>query len=308
MQTFVTVIFAILVILATAPTTSAQDQPSRIDLVVPFSPGGTTDILARIIARNLSRRGASQFFVRNRPGGAGRIALSALASARPDGSNLAVVSNTLASTIRRQQLEPVAMIGRRDLALFVADSSGIDELTAFRRRPSTPIIVAALTAPAKLAALHTFRHLNVPFRFTRTSSTRESIQRLASRSLDAIIVPPSLATGSPAIKAIAVFSLHQYGSINTAARQGVPVHFATNYGIVGPPNLSAAARQRTSESLEQIIPLPDFRDALQPLDVTPEYQDSQDYRDLLQQVSNPHCDNCGDDCDGDCQVCDHCSS
>ena len=305
MQILAAVIIAMLIVFVSAPTTSAQNP---IQLIVPFSPGGTVDGLARILARNLSTK-KRPVIVRNRTGAGGQTALSFLASAKPDGSTLAVVPSTLAHAILNKKLVPVAILGRADLALFVSKSSKIKKLADFQEGRRTSVIVAAPTTPAKIAALRTFRQLNVPFRVTDVSSTEKRLQLLHSGSIDAIIVSASVAARFPdAINAIAVFSPQPYGSIDTAAQQGVPVDVAINYGIVGPPRLSASIHQRTSNDLRKLVPQPDFRKALESLGVTPEYQDSKEYHELLQQASNPHCNDC--DCsETDCKdACPRCSS
>ena len=87
--------FAVFAVLAAALTNAsssfAQDYPSHVvKFVVPYAAGGTGDIVARIIADNLSARLGHSVIVENRPGATGTIAAKAVASAAPDGHILLV--------------------------------------------------------------------------------------------------------------------------------------------------------------------------------------------------------------------------
>ncbi|MSQ18711.1 MAG: hypothetical protein EXR39_03945 [Betaproteobacteria bacterium] len=67
-------------------TQSADSYPVRpIRILVPYGPGGATDITARLLAAKLPDAIGQQVVVENRPGAAGNIAIDALAAAIPDG-------------------------------------------------------------------------------------------------------------------------------------------------------------------------------------------------------------------------------
>ncbi|ETF03944.1 ABC transporter substrate-binding protein [Advenella kashmirensis W13003] len=68
---------------------SADDWPSRpIQIIVPFGPGGTTDLLARLVADGLSKSLKQSVVVENKPGAGGNIGAAAVAHAKPDGYTL----------------------------------------------------------------------------------------------------------------------------------------------------------------------------------------------------------------------------
>jgi tripartite-type tricarboxylate transporter receptor subunit TctC len=64
----------------------AQNYPTRpVRMIVPFAPGGTTDLFARLAAQKLSETLGQQFYVENVPGGSGNVATGQAAHAAPDG-------------------------------------------------------------------------------------------------------------------------------------------------------------------------------------------------------------------------------
>ena len=79
-------------LLADSRVAWAQAYPTRpVRLIVPFGPGGGTDIVARLIGQWLSERIGETFVIENRPGAGGNIGTEAVVRAPPDGYTLALI-------------------------------------------------------------------------------------------------------------------------------------------------------------------------------------------------------------------------
>lgn len=71
----------------------ASDYPKRpVRFVVPYSPGGATDILARLIGQRLSERTGQQFIIENKPGAGNNVGTESVANAEPDGYTVLLVN------------------------------------------------------------------------------------------------------------------------------------------------------------------------------------------------------------------------
>src|SRR5438034_258398 len=90
-----TVLLIALVAACASPTRAAAYPERPVRIIVPFAPGGSLDMLARTIGRNLSDRLGQQFVVENRSGAGGNLGHDAVAKAKPDGYTLLVTSEPL---------------------------------------------------------------------------------------------------------------------------------------------------------------------------------------------------------------------
>jgi len=86
-----TVLFATIL----SAVASAQDYPTRpVTIVVPFTAGGTTEILARIVGQKLEERLGKPFLVETKPGAGTAIGSNAVAKSTPDGYTLLMATST----------------------------------------------------------------------------------------------------------------------------------------------------------------------------------------------------------------------
>ena len=123
---------------AAIPTTSqAQDWPNRpIKFVVPYPPGGSTDIAARVLGEHLSRSFGQQIVIENKSGAGGVIGVESGAKSAPDGYTLLVAPDFVVSAPHvfkmsvdpLKDLEPVIQLSRQPVALAVHPLLGVSSL------------------------------------------------------------------------------------------------------------------------------------------------------------------------------------
>ena len=87
------VMMAASLLFALAPNASADDYPNRpVRLIIPFPPGGSNDVVGRLVAQQLSVKLGHQVYVDNRGGAGGTIGTEACANAAPDGYTICIIS------------------------------------------------------------------------------------------------------------------------------------------------------------------------------------------------------------------------
>jgi tripartite-type tricarboxylate transporter receptor subunit TctC len=129
------VISALTIIPATAVLAQSTDTADRrIRIVVPFAPGGQSDIFARLIAQKMTEQTRQTVVVENRPGAGGTIGAGLVAKSRPDGQTLLlsdVAVYTVAPALQRKlaysrdELAPVIQVSRAPQLLITASGSRI---------------------------------------------------------------------------------------------------------------------------------------------------------------------------------------
>jgi tripartite-type tricarboxylate transporter receptor subunit TctC len=124
----------------------AQDFPSKpITIVVPFGPGTTNDIIARLIGQDMTATLGQSIVVENRAGATGNIAADYVAKSRPDGYTLLIASTSLllnqvtgnANTDLTKDFAPVAFSGATVYSTFVPNELAVNnvaELVALARQ------------------------------------------------------------------------------------------------------------------------------------------------------------------------------
>lgn len=137
---------ALLPLASRAQTTPWPARPVR--LIVPFAPGGTTDLVSRLVAAELSRTLGQPVVVDNKPGAGTVIGVDAAAKSPADGHTLVTVANsfcvnqTLVKNLpydSQRDLQPVALMGLSEHVLAAAPGAGLrtlaDLVAAAKKRP-----------------------------------------------------------------------------------------------------------------------------------------------------------------------------
>jgi tripartite-type tricarboxylate transporter receptor subunit TctC len=135
-----------------ASVAAAQSYPTRpVRIVIPLSPGGTTDVPGRIIAQKLSEKLGQQFYVENRAGAGGTIGSDFVAKANPDGYTLLLTASpfVIAPHVYKKMpydaladFKPVIRIASGPYVLVVHPSLGVNSVKE--------LIAAAEKEPGKI--------------------------------------------------------------------------------------------------------------------------------------------------------------
>jgi tripartite-type tricarboxylate transporter receptor subunit TctC len=152
---FIAVLFAVTACLSA--NANADEFPSRtVTIVSPYQAGGTSDIIARVLAQKLSERWGKNVIVENRPGANGGIGVTAVARATPDGATLLAVASS-ALTINPlfypelpynvdSDLAPITRTGRVANVLVVnpaVPAKTVQELVALAKAKPGSLIYAS---------------------------------------------------------------------------------------------------------------------------------------------------------------------
>ena len=136
-------------LLALVPA-AAQEWPSKsVKVVVPFGPGSTPDMVARLVADRLQQKLGQSFVIDNKPGASGNVGTDAVAKAEPDGATIGVsiggplaINTLLFSKLPydpAKDIAPITQLITQPSALVVNNSLGVNsvaELVALLKRES----------------------------------------------------------------------------------------------------------------------------------------------------------------------------
>ena len=285
--------------LLAAPQAIAQTWPARpIRLVVPFPPGGTTDIVGRIVAARMSVALGQPVVVENRAGAGGTVGSDVVAKSPPDGYTL-VVSNIAAhgvapSIFPTLPYDPVrdfthiALLADTPSALAVSAASPMRSFADLVARARTRDVTVA--SPGNGSSSHVLtgllarnmdlRLVHVPYR-----GSAPGITALLAGEVDAIITTLLELGGNDRIRMLASTAARRspgYESIPTFAELGRPEMTApTWFGLSGPAGLPAPIADRLHAEAMAALRHPEVVQRLTELVATPDALTRAEYAGLV---------------------------
>ena len=270
----------------------AQDYPNKpVRLIVPQSPGGGADILARAVAAKLSVAWGQQVVVDNRAGAAGIIGTETAAKAAPDGYTLlmgAIGANGINPGLypnlpydSRKDFAPVTMVASAPLLVVLHPSvplSSTKELIAFAKsQPGKVNFASAGSGNATHLAGELFKTMasvdltHVPYKGATPAETDligGQVQLMFSSILSAL---PHVKAGR--MKAVAVTSLRRSSlapELPTVAESGLPGYEMNPwYGVFVPAGTPRPIIDKINRDIVRVLQLPDVKERFATLGAEP---------------------------------------
>ena len=285
------------VALAQSTPSLGQAYPSRpLKLILPFPPGGSTDLLGRALAERLGQQMRQPVVPENRPGAGGNVGAEAAARAAPDGYTLVLCAASLAISPGlypklnydpQRDLAPVALVATIP-NLFVLHPSipatTLGELAQYaRRNPGKLNFGTGGAGTSNHLASDMFRVIakaeivQVPYKGAETAM----LAVLAGQVQMVVVGPPAAAPHikSGKLRALAVLGKERYAGlpeVPTAAESGMPEYLVdTWYGVLVPAATPREVISRLNSELVSMMQSMEMRERLagmgiEPLSGTPE--------------------------------------
>jgi tripartite-type tricarboxylate transporter receptor subunit TctC len=283
---------AVLLLLGSAATASAQIDPSRpIRLIVGYTPGGSIDLTARAVADGIHERLGVPVVVENRPGAGGTIASELVARAAPDGHTLVmggagthgvtpVVRHNLPFNAERD-FTAIARVAEFANAMVVSADTPIRSVQEFityvRARPGqinfgSQGVGTSIHLAGELFNLRTGVDMtHVPYRGSASALTDLRGGRLHVMFDNLPSVYGQIEQG--ALRALAVTSAERapgLPAVPTMAEAGVPDFVVTSWiGPFGPAGMSKRVVDQLSRAFAEAATSPDGREKLRAIGATP---------------------------------------
>ena len=258
--------------------------PALIRIVVPFSAGGSNDVIARAIAPSLSKRLGTTVVIDNKPGAGGVIGADAVAKATPDASVLLLTSSsflTATATLPKVPYDtlgsfsPVAMVAEGPLLLAVSSASPYKSpgelFAAARAKPgvvtygSAGVGSVAQMATEMMNDAAKVRMLHVPYK-----GASNALIDLAAGQIDVMVTNYSTVVSqikSGKVRPLGVTSLQANPTFPdlppvSASAPGFAIDIWV--GVFAPVGTPTALVQRLNREINEIATSPEVRNLLDP--------------------------------------------
>ncbi|CAB3919200.1 Bug family tripartite tricarboxylate transporter substrate binding protein [Achromobacter deleyi] len=289
-----------LCLLSAAPLwAGAQSYPDKpVTMVVPFPPGGSTDVIGRLLAAKLGASLGQTVVVENKPGANTGIGAAAVARAAPDGYTFMItgaptftLNSLLYPNLNYDPLksyEYVAIAGSTPFVILTNPQTGIGSVADITRKSATqPLSFGSFgngstphIAGESLAQLTGAKLLHVPYRGSAPAMT-DLIGNQIPLSIDTLVASlPQIKAGKA--RAVALTGRTRSAlapDVPTVAESGVAGYdFETWFGIVLPRGTPAPIVERLSKEIQAVMAQPDTRAKLQDLGFDATYQDPAAFR------------------------------
>lgn len=271
---------------------ASDTYPNKpVTLVVPYPPGGTADIIARLLAVDLQTQLKQTVVVQNRGGAAGNIAAQAVKAATPDGYTL-ILGNAPMLAINPhlfkdpgfdpiKDFEPIAPIADVPLFLIVHPSAPYKSVQDFvewsKKNPTKATYASGSAGSTTNLAMELlmkqagFRALHVPYK-----GSGPALTALAAGEVPIMFELLPSAMGllkGNRVKAIAVTSQARqptYPDVPTVAESGYPgFEVASWFGVLAPAGTPKAVIDTLSAQISNATNTPQFRNKLLELGAAP---------------------------------------
>jgi tripartite-type tricarboxylate transporter receptor subunit TctC len=244
---------ALLAVTAAGPAV-AQAYPSKpISLIVPFSAGGPTDLLARILGERMSKELGQQIIIENVTGAAGTIAMAKLARSAPDGYTIGIGhlgTNVVNAAIYKKltfnllgDLEPIVRLPANPMLIVSSNqvpAKTLKELVAYLKANQVSGGTAGMGSGSHLGALAFTKATGAKYQLVPYRGTGPAMQDLISNQIQVMVDQSSnslpQAQGGK-IRAYAVTSPKRSAAmpdIPTAAEAGYPIEVSIWNGLWAP--------------------------------------------------------------------------
>lgn len=283
-----------------------SNYPNRaIDLICPFSPGGTTDMWGRITADFLKKKWGVPVNVINKTGGGGVPANLEVYKAAPDGYTMLTENQSSCSFLEVSIKDlPFKVLDRTFVTLIAVTPSVIMSSPKFPWTDMKGIAAEAKKDPANFTWASTgsagasdvlmrqfFKAIGVDVNITKPVITRGAgeMNPLAAGGhvkmvSDAAPTAQSFVKGGM-LRALGITGFRMpdlYSGLATTAEQGFPtVNNVWWWGISGPPNLPADVIKKWDDALQELIKDPEYASKITKSGGLIAYQDSKDFRNRV---------------------------